>query len=105
MDTPSKRKPAAKRATFPKLATAPAVSSAKPFLRFYHSEELRKRTMAMLTALKVANAGFIVEQSAGIGMTGVQQLAARRYVLSACCGRTDRRLSALSCRGSIGPSG
>ena len=107
MDTPHKRKPAATRAPSPKLATAPSGSSAKPFLRFYHSEELRKRTIAMLKALegardptvhrgalaeiavdltnsgldyyfiqplKVAKAGFIVEQSAGLGMTGVQQL-------------------------------
>ena len=107
MDTPTKRKPAAKRAPSPKLATAPSGSSTKPFLRFYHSEELRKRTMAMLKALesardptvhrgaladiavelthggldyyflqplKLAKAGFVVEQSAGLGMTGVQQL-------------------------------
>ena len=107
MDTPQKRKPAARRALSPKLATAPSGSSAKPFLRFYHSEELRNRTIAMLKALegardptvhrgaladiaveltnggldyyfiqplKVAKAGFIVEQSAGLGMTGVQQL-------------------------------
>ena len=107
MNTPTKRKPAAKRATSAKPVTAGSGSSAKPFLRFYHSEELRKRTMAMLKALegardptvhrgalaeiaveltnggldyyfiqplKVAKAGFIVEQSAGLGMTGVQQL-------------------------------
>ncbi len=107
MGTPITRKPAAKRAASPKLATAASDSSAKPFLRFYHSEELRKRTMAMLTTLesardptvhrgalanlaveltnagldyyfikplKLAKAGFVVEQSAGLGMTGVQQL-------------------------------
>jgi len=107
MDTQTKRKPAAKRAPSSKLATAASGSSAKPFLRFYHSEELRKRTMAMLKALesardptvhrgaladiavelthrgldyyflqplKLAKAGLVVEQSAGLGMTGVQQL-------------------------------
>jgi hypothetical protein len=107
MDTPSKRRPAAKSAQSTKLAPAPAGSSAKPFLRFYHSEALRKRTLVILTSLesardptvhrgaladiaveltnggldyyfiqplKVARAGFIVEQSAGLGMTGVQQL-------------------------------
>ena len=107
MDTPSKRKPAAKRAASPKLAAAASESSAKPFLRFYHSEELRKKTIAMLMTLesardptvhrgalaniaveltssgldyyfikplKVAKAGFVVEQSASLGMTGVQQL-------------------------------
>ena len=108
MDTPSRRKPAAKRAPSAKpAAAAPAVSSGKPFLRFYHSEELRKRTTAVLVALesardptvhrgalaniaveltssgldyyfirplKVANAGFVVEQSASLGMAGVQQL-------------------------------
>ena len=107
MDTPSKRKPAAKRAPSSKLATAASGSSAKPFLRFYHSEALRKETLAVLTSLestrdptvhrgaladmavkltnggldyyfiqplKVAKAGFVVEQSASLGMTGVQQL-------------------------------
>ena len=107
MDTQSKRKPAAKRAASPKPAAAASGSSAKPFLRFYHSAELRAKTNAVLTTLerardptvqraalanlaleltnagldyyfikplKLANAGFIVEQSASLGMTGVQQL-------------------------------
>ena len=107
MDTPQKRKPAARRALSPKLATAPSGSSAKPFLRFYHSAALRQRTLAVITSLesardptvhrgaladiaveltsggldyfflqplKVAKAGFMVEQSASLGMTGVQQL-------------------------------
>jgi hypothetical protein len=107
MDTPSKRRPAAKRAQSTKPAPAPSGSAAKPFLRFYHSEPLRKKTLAVLTSLesardptvhrgaladlaveltnggldyfflqplKVAKAGFVVEQSANLGMTGVQQL-------------------------------
>jgi hypothetical protein len=107
MDTPSKRRPAAKSAQPTKLAPAAPGSSAKPFLRFYHSEALRKETLAVLTSLestrdptvhrgaladmavkltnggldyfflqplKVAKAGFVVEQSASLGMTGVQQL-------------------------------
>jgi hypothetical protein len=109
MVTPSKRRPAAKSAQSTKLAPAPSGSSAKPFLRFYHSDALRKKTLAMLKTLesardptvhrgaladiaveltnggldyffleplKVAKAGFIVEQSASLGMTGVQQLMA-----------------------------
>jgi hypothetical protein len=83
--------------------------SARPFLRFYHSEELHERTVLVLAALesagdptahrdtlaelaveltnsglhyyfvkplKVAKAGFILEQSASIGMAGVQQVMA-----------------------------
>jgi len=101
MKSPSKRKPAAKR------AAAASGSSAKAFLRFYHSAELREKTNVVLTTLetardptahrgalaqlavelsnagldyfflqplKVAKAGFVVEQSASLGMTGVQQL-------------------------------
>jgi hypothetical protein len=109
MDNPSKRRPAAKSAQSTKLAPAPSGSSAKPFLRFYHSAALRQKTLSALTTLenardptvhrgaladiaveltnggldyfflqplKVAKAGFIVEQSASLGMTGVQQLMA-----------------------------
>ena len=87
----------------------PTAASARPSLRFYHSEELRKRTLALLgriekagdatvhrealadivveltnsgldayflKPLKQARAGFIVEQSAGLGMKGVQQVMA-----------------------------
>lgn len=107
MDTPTKRKPAAKSAPSSKLATASSKPSAQPFLRFYHSNELRTKTNAVLTTLegardptvhrgtlanlaveltnagldyyflkplKFAKAGFVVEQSASLGMTGVQQL-------------------------------
>ena len=97
--TPSKGKPPSK----------PAAASLGPSLRFYHSAELRKETLALLgkiekardasvhrdaladivveltnsgleayflKPLKLANAGFIVEQSAGLGMKGVQQIMA-----------------------------
>ena len=107
MDTPSKRRPAAKSPQSTKIAPAASGSSTKPFLRFYHSDALRKKTLAVITSLesardptvhrgaladiaveltnggldyfflqplKVARAGFMVEQSASLGMTGVQQL-------------------------------
>lgn len=107
MATTPKRKSPAKNSK--SVAPAPARSepSAKPFLRFYLSEELRKKTTAMIMTLesardptvhrdalaniaveltnsgldyyfikplKVAKAGFVVEQSASLGMAGVQQL-------------------------------
>jgi hypothetical protein len=107
MDNPPRRRPAAKSAQSTKLAPTPSGSTAKPFLRFYHSVALRQKTLAVITSLesardptvhrgaladiavelvnggldyfflqplKVAKAGFIVEQSASLGMTGVQQL-------------------------------
>jgi len=91
MTTPSKRK----------------ALPAKPFLRFYHSDALRKKTLAVLGTLenaddaaahrdaladvvvelmnagldyyfmqplKLAKAGFIVQQSANIGLAGAQQV-------------------------------
>lgn len=92
----------AKRA--PKKAAAPA---AKPFLRFYHSQELRVRTLAVLEtvenaekptaysghltdlvleltdsgmdqyflqSLKATKANFVVQQSAALGLSGVQKV-------------------------------
>jgi hypothetical protein len=94
--------------------------SARPFLRFYHSEELHQRTILVLAdlesaqdptahrdalaelaveltnsglhyyfvkPLKVAKAGFILEQSAAIGMLGVQQVMAT--VIRNIIGRMD----------------
>lgn len=85
----------------------PGRAAAEPFLRFYHSDELRVRTLAVLTrlekasdpekhcetladlvveltesgmsyyylrALKLGKAGFLVEQSARLAMSGAVQL-------------------------------
>jgi hypothetical protein len=82
-------------------------SKGKPFLRFYHSEALRKKTLSVLNTLeqaqdathhrnaladivvqltnsgmdyyfmkplKLAKAGFIVQQSANLGLAGAQQV-------------------------------
>lgn len=101
--TPSKKVAAAKK----KVVAPPLEPSTKPFLRFYHSPELRKKTNTVLTTLqdardpttirgplgdiaveltnagleyyfmqplKRAKVGFVTEQSARLGMTGVQQL-------------------------------
>ncbi|MEG0821924.1 MAG: hypothetical protein RR101_04425 [Burkholderiaceae bacterium] len=89
---------------------ASKTQTAKPFLRFYHSESLRKKTLAVIAAienaddasehsealaelvvelsntgldyyfmkpLQHAKAGFLVEQSAKLGMVGVQQVMGR----------------------------
>lgn len=120
MATPSKRvsKPAAKP-----RAAAPSKPAKKelPFLRFYHSEALRTKTLAVLTTLehapdptehrdalaqlvvelndagmnycfmkplKLAKPGFIVEQSAGLGMAGALQLMGS--VVRSIIGRMDK---------------
>ena len=112
MATSSKRLPesAAKaQAIPPKKPAKPvkAAGQALPFLRFYHSEALREKTHAVLTALeeaadptqhrdalgdlvaelsdaglnyyfmaplKLAKPGFLVEQSASLGMVGARQV-------------------------------
>jgi hypothetical protein len=107
MVTRSKPAPAAKAKPLPKRRSEPPAPLGKPFLRFYHSEALRKKTLVLLTAierspdaithrdalsnlvveltssgmdsyfmkpLKLAKPGFIVEQSAIIGLSGVQQV-------------------------------
>ena len=91
--------------------------AAEPFLRFYHSDELRARTLAVLSALeeasdpeehrdkladlvvdltesgmdyyflralKLAKAGFLVEQSARLGMSGAVKLigsVSRKFIV------------------------
>ena len=88
------------------MTRAPA-SASKPYLRFYHSAALRKKTLDLLDTiesaadptghrdaladlvieltdtgmdacfiqpLKLAKAGFVTEQSAKIGLAGVQQV-------------------------------
>lgn len=91
----------------PKLPARKGLSSSKPFLRFYHSAGLRKKTHWLLITLekaqdptvhrkalgdlvveltnsgldyyfigplKLAKPGFIVEQSANIGMAGTKHV-------------------------------
>jgi hypothetical protein len=93
----------------PGRPSRPPAGSAKPFLRFFHSQELRDKTLRVLgeleqaedaTAhrealadivveltnsgmdfyfmrpLRLAKTGFIVEQSASLGMTGVKKVMA-----------------------------
>lgn len=112
----------------PKLAAKPrAVAPSKagkkvlPFLRFYHSEALRTKTLAVLTTLedapdptkyrdalaklivelndagmnyyfirplKLAKPGFIVEQSASLGMAGALQVIGS--VVRNIIGRMDK---------------
>ena len=103
MTTPSRRAPASKAAR----PAGPPSPDSKPFLRFHHSEALRKKTLAVIVdveqaeepathrdaladlvveltnsgldyyfmkQLKLAKPGFLVEQSANLGMLGTQQV-------------------------------
>jgi hypothetical protein len=103
----------------------------EPFLRFYHSRELRSNTLSLLSTLefaedatahrdaladvvveltnhgmdyyfmkplKLAKAGFIVQQSASLGMAGVQQVMGS--VIRNIIGRMDGP-QLLSVSGSI----
>ena len=112
--TKSKPEPTTKtpRKTKPKAGAGHATVNrqtvpAEPFLRFHHSDELRKRTLAVLEKveaapdptqhrkaladvaealtragmdayfmepLRLSKAGFITEQSAGLGMAGAVQV-------------------------------
>jgi len=98
----------------------PSAPLSKPFLRFYHSEAIRKKTLSLLGTvehapdatthrdalanivveltnsgldryfmerLKLAKPGFLVEQSANLGMLGVQQVMAS--VIRQIIGRMD----------------
>lgn len=102
-----------------------------PFLRFYHSEALRKKTLSLLSVieqaqdaaahrtalanlvveltnagldyyfmkqLKLAKPGFLVEQSANLGMAGAQQVMGS--VIRQVIGRMDST-QLLSVCGSI----
>jgi hypothetical protein len=97
-----------------------ALPSPQPFLRFYHSESLRAKTLAVLTTLeeakdstryrddladivveltdsgmeyyflrplKLAKAGFFVEQSANLGMAATTRVLAS--VIRNIIGRMD----------------
>ena len=48
----SKRAPPAKRKPPAKVPAKPAAPPRTPFLRFYHSEELRKKTLALLATIE-----------------------------------------------------
>ena len=94
-------------ATKPKRKSPSPAASGRPFLRFYHSETLRKKTLSVLHTLeeaedaaahrdaladvvvsladsgmdcyflepiKLAKAGFIVEQSANLGLAGAKKV-------------------------------
>jgi len=98
---------AVKSARPPAQRRAAPVKLAQPFLRFYHSADLRKKTLAVLAliegapdatahrgaladvvielmksgfdgyfvaSLKKAKAGFLIEQSANVGLMGAQQV-------------------------------
>jgi len=106
MATPSKRVPPVKGKQSVKLPIERSAPS-KPFLRFYHSEPLREKTLSLLGSLeqaenptkhrdalaslvveltnsgldyyfskplKLAKPGFIVEQTANLGLAGVQKV-------------------------------
>jgi len=53
MASPSKRVPPLKGKPPPKLPSKPPAKG-KPFLRFYHSEALREKTLSRLSALEQA---------------------------------------------------
>lgn len=126
-------KPAAKRVSKPmsKGRTPAEAAKAEPFLRFHHSEALRKKTLQILAALedapdptqhrdaladlvveltnagmdfyfikqlKLAKAGFIVQQSANLGMIGAMQIMGS--VIRNIIGRMDDA-QLLSVGGSI----
>jgi hypothetical protein len=107
MTTPSRRAPASKTARAARPPSGQPPSDDKPFLRFHHSEALRRKTLAVIGAteqagdpaahrddladlvveltnsgldyyftkqLKLAKPGFLVEQSASLGMIGTQQV-------------------------------
>jgi len=116
MSTPSRRAPAAKAA----LPAGQPSADSKPFLRFHHSEALRKKTLAVIVdveqaedpashrdtladlvveltdsgldyffikQLKLARPGFLVEQSASLGMVGTQRVMGT--VIRQVIGRMD----------------
>jgi hypothetical protein len=114
---PAKRAAASRAKTGAKSAASPVPASAEPCLRFYHSQELRARTHAVLgalesssdheshrvtvadlvaelteagmdyyylRALRLAQVGFVVEQSARLGVSGAAKLissVSRKFIL------------------------
>lgn len=131
MASPSKRAASSGKKQPSRLQPEPAGQASRPFLRFYHSATLRKKTLSLLDAieqapdatahrddlsnlvvelsnagmdyffvkqLKLAKPGFIVEQSANLGMAGVQQVMGS--VIRKIIGRMDNA-QLLSVCGSI----
>lgn len=109
MATDSKRKPPLTGKRSPRPPLEPPAPPSAPFLRFYHSEALRKKTLSVLNTLErapdatrhrdalanivveltnsgldhffigpleLAKPGFMVEQSAKLGLQGVRQVMA-----------------------------
>jgi hypothetical protein len=107
MATPPKRRSPSPGKRPARTSSKPPEPSSKPFLRFYHSEALRKKTLSVLSTieqapdatpycdaladvvvelmnsgmdycfmkpLKRADPGFIVLQSANLGVAAVQQV-------------------------------
>jgi hypothetical protein len=105
--TSSKRSSASRGKRTARLSSEPSRPTSRPFLRFYYSDSLRRKTLSVLSTLeqapdatahrdaladvvvelmksgldayfmkplKVAKAGFIVEQSANLGLAGAQQV-------------------------------
>lgn len=115
---PASTEPVAPASALPvaPASALPAAAATKPFLRFYHSVALRKKTLDVLDTieaardptvhrealadlvveltdsgldycftqpLKLAKPGFVIEQTAKIGLAGVQQVigsVARRII-------------------------
>jgi len=127
--TPSKRLSPSKGKVSLKRPLEPSAPPSKPFLRFYHSEALRKKTLSLLGTvehapdatthrdalakivveltnsgldhyfiepLKLAKPGFLAEQSANLGMLGMQQVMAS--VIHQIIGRMDRPQLLSVCR-------
>jgi hypothetical protein len=121
MASPSKRRSPGKGKRSNRLPPEAREPTAKPFLRFYHSEGLRKKTLSVLRALeraqdaighrealadlvveltnsgmdyyfmkplKLAKAGFIVQQSANLGFAAAQQVMGS--VIRNIIGRMDQ---------------
>jgi hypothetical protein len=131
MATTSTRKAPPPRKVATKASSARSASPSRPFLRFYHSEALRKETLSALASLegakdavahrdalaelvveltnsgldyyfmqplKAAKPGFIVQQSASLGLAGATQVMGS--VIRNIIGRMDAA-QLLSVSGSI----
>jgi len=126
-----KRSPASRGKRTVGSSSGPSGPSSRPFLRFYHSDGLRKKTLSVLDTLEqaqdatahrgaladvvaeltnsgmdyyfmkpleLAKTGFIVQQSANMGLAGARQVMGS--VIRSIIGRMDRP-QLLSVCGSI----